>query len=129
MATRRTKKKVKKNIPHAIAHVSSSYNNTIITISDVDGKAINWSSAGAIGFKGSKKSTPYAATLTAKAVVKAAVENGVKTINVLLKGTGPGKEAALREFQASQLEVKSVKDITPIPHNGCRKPKSKFDNR
>lgn len=123
MARRPVKKKAKKNVPVAHAYIVSSFNNTIITITDVEGNAITWSSAGAIGFKGSKKNTPYAAQLVAKAVIGKAKENGVKTVSVFLKGRGPGKESALREFQSSELEVKQTKDITPVAHNGCRRKK------
>ncbi len=126
--TTRRRKKVKKNIPEAIAHISSTFNNTIITITDMEGNAIVWSSAGAIGFKGAKKSTPYAAQLVAQAISKSAQDNGVKIIDVYIKGVGPGKDAALRQFQASNLEVRKIKNVTPIPHNGVRKPK-KYLNR
>ncbi len=124
----RRKKKAKKNIPEAVAHISSTFNNTIITITDLEGNAIVWSSAGAIGFKGAKKSTPYAAQLVAQAITKSAMDNGVKIIDVNIKGVGPGKDAALRQFQASALEVREIKNVTPIPHNGVRKPK-KYLNR
>ncbi len=120
-----TKKKIKKNIPVGHAYVVSSFNNTIITVTDVEGNAITWSSAGALGFKGSKKSTPYAAQLVAKAVIESAQAHGVKSITLFLKGRGPGKDASLRVFQASEIDVKIVKDITPVAHNGCRK-KKKF---
>ncbi len=117
------KKKNKKNVPVAIAHVHSTFNNTIITITEPNGDAICWSSSGAIGFKGAKKSTPYAAQIVAKAVTKKAIENGVKAITVNIKGTGPGKDAALRQFQASNLEISKIKNVTPIPHNGVKKSK------
>lgn len=125
MATKRNikRKKVKKNVPTAIAHIYSTFNNTIITITDKEGNAICWSSSGAIGFKGAKKSTPYAAQLVAKAVTKSAIENGVKAISVRIKGIGPGKDSALRQFQASDLEISDIKNVTPIPHNGVKKPK------
>lgn len=126
--TTRRRKKIKKNIPEAIAHISSTFNNTIITITDMEGNAIVWSSAGAIGFKGAKKSTPYAAQLVAQAISKSAQDNGVKIIDVYVKGVGPGKDAALRQFQASNIEVRKIKNVTPIPHNGVRKPK-KYLNR
>ncbi len=119
----RKKRKIKKNIPEAIAHISSTFNNTIITITDKEGNAIVWSSAGAIGFKGAKKSTPYAAQLVAQSITKAAIDNGVKILDVNIKGVGPGKDAALRQFQASELEVREIKNVTPVPHNGVRKPK------
>ena len=117
------KRKAKKNIPSAIAHIHSNFNNTIITITDPAGDTICWSSAGAIGFKGAKKSTPYAAQLVAQAVSKSAKENGVKALTIRIKGFGPGKDAALRQFQASDFEVAEIKNVTPIPHNGVRKPK------
>jgi len=123
MAKPRAKKKVKKNIPIGHIYVVSSFNNTIVTATDVEGNAVAWSSAGAIGFKGGKKSTPYAAQLVAKAVVQKAKDNGMRSVSIFLKGRGPGKEAALKEFQGSDIEVKAVQDITPVPHNGCRKKK------
>lgn len=121
-------KKPKKNIPTAIAHIHSTFNNTIITITDPKGDAICWSSSGALGFKGAKKSTPYAAQLVAKAITQKAMENGVKNISILIKGVGPGKDSALRQFQSSDLEISEIKNITPIPHNGVKKPK-KFRRR
>ncbi len=117
------RKKIKKNIPSAIAHIHSTFNNTIVTITDLAGNAICWSSAGAIGFKGAKKSTPYAAQLVSQAVAKSAKENGVKTLTIKIKGFGPGKDAALRQFQSSDFEILDIKNVTPIPHNGVRKPK------
>ncbi len=117
------RKKAKKNIPSAIAHIHSTFNNTIVTITDMNGDTVCWSSAGAIGFKGAKKSTPYAAQLVAQAVAKTAKDNGVKTLTVRIKGFGPGKDAALRQFQASEFEIAEIKNVTPIPHNGVRKPK------
>lgn len=117
------KKKIKKNIPVAIAHIHSTFNNTIITISDPAGDVVCWSSSGAIGFKGAKKSTPYASQLVAKSVIKTAIENGVKALTVQIKGVGPGKDAALRQFQASDLEISKIKNVTPVPHNGVKKPK------
>ncbi len=122
------RKKARKNIPSAIAHIHSTFNNTIITITDTQGDTICWSSAGAIGFKGAKKSTPYAAQLVAQTVAKTAKDNGVKTLTLRVKGFGPGKDAALRQFQASDFEVAEIKNVTPIPHNGVRKPK-KFRRR
>lgn len=122
------RKKAKKNIPSAVAHIHSTFNNTIITITDPDGNAICWSSSGAIGFKGAKKSTPYAAQLVVQSVAKAAKENGVKALTIRIKGFGPGKDAALRQFQASEFEIAEIKNVTPIPHNGVRKPK-KFRRR
>lgn len=117
------RKKIKKNIPSAVAHIHSNFNNTIITIADPAGDTICWSSSGAIGFKGAKKSTPYAAQLVAQAVSKTAKENGVKILTIRVKGFGPGKDAALRQFQASEFEITEIKNVTPIPHNGVRKPK------
>ncbi len=117
------RKKAKKNIPSAIAHIHSTFNNTIVTITDMNGDTVCWSSAGAIGFKGAKKSTPYAAQLVAQSVAKVAQDNGVKTLTVRIKGFGPGKDAALRQFQASEFEIADIKNVTPIPHNGVRKPK------
>lgn len=122
MATRKpqTKKKIKKNIPKGIAHIHSTFNNTIVTISDEKGSVLSWSSAGALGFKGSKKSTPYAAQLIAEAAGKGAMDNGVRSISVEVKGPGPGRDAAVRSLQAVGLEISSIKDTTPIPHNGVR---------
>ncbi|BDU67675.1 MAG: 30S ribosomal protein S11 [Candidatus Tyloplasma litorale] len=122
------RKKAKKNIPSGIAHIHSTFNNTIITITDMSGDAICWSSAGAIGFKGAKKSTPYAAQLVAQSVSKVAKENGVKTLKIRIKGFGPGKDAALRHLQASEFEISDIKNVTPLPHNGVKKPK-KFRRR
>ncbi len=123
MAYNRRKRKVKKNIPEAEAHIYSTYNNTIVTISDKDGNAICWSSAGRIGYKGSKKKTPFAAGLTAEAAANAAVEQGVKKVEVYVKGLGPGRESAISALQSAGLEITSIIDKTPIPHNGCRPPK------
>ena len=123
MAYNRRKRKIKKNIPEAEAHIHSTYNNTIVTISDKDGNAISWSSAGRIGYTGSKKKTPFAAGLTAEAAGAAAVEQGVKKVEVYVKGLGPGRENAIRSLQSAGLEVTSIIDETPIPHNGCRPPK------
>lgn len=118
-----TKRKVKKNIPLGVAHIHTTFNNTIVTITDMDGNAIAWSSAGALGFKGSKKSTPYAAQMSAEAVAKAAMDNGMIKVEVSVKGPGPGREAAIRSLQAAGLEITAIKDVTPVPHNGCRSPK------
>ena len=123
MAYNRRKRKVKKNIPEAVAHIHSTYNNTIVTISDEAGNAVSWASAGAIGYKGSKKSTPFAAQMAAEVAAKAAMEHGLKTVEVYVKGPGSGREAAIRALQATGLEVTMIKDVTPIPHNGCRPPK------
>ena len=123
MATKIRKRKVKKNIPFGIAHIHSTFNNTIVTITDPDGNAVAWSSAGALGFKGSKKSTPFAASQASEACAKAALDNGMQKVEVSVKGPGPGREAAIRSLQVAGLEIVSIKDCTPIPHNGCRPPK------
>lgn len=117
------KRRVKKNIANGVAHVHSTFNNTIITITDVHGNAIAWSSAGALGFKGSRKSTPFAAQMASEAVAKASMEHGMQKVEVYVKGPGPGREAAVRALQATGLEISLIKDVTPIPHNGCRPPK------
>lgn len=122
-AKRSTKKKVKKNIPIGGAHIQSSFNNTIITITDPQGNVVSWASGGVVGFKGSRKSTPFAAQLAAENAAKKAIENGMKTVDVYVKGPGAGREAALRALQAAGLKVHLIKDVTPIPHNGCRPPK------
>ena len=123
MATETKKKKVKKNIPVGVAHVNATFNNTIITITDTKGNAIAWSSAGAEGFKGSRKSTPFAAQLAAENAGKKAKENGVKTLEIEVRGPGSGRESALRALQSTGFIITSIKDVTPIPHNGCRPPK------
>jgi small subunit ribosomal protein S11 len=117
------KRRLKKNIPLGIAHIHSTFNNTIITITDPAGNAIAWSSSGAIGYKGSRKSTPFAAGLASEAAAKAAMENGVQKVEVSVKGPGPGREAAIRSLQVAGLEITAIKDVTPVPHNGCRPPK------
>ncbi|HML99762.1 MAG: 30S ribosomal protein S11 [Bacilli bacterium] len=117
------KKKVKRSFTKGIAHVHSTFNNTIVTITDEAGNAIAWSSAGALGFKGSKKSTPWAAQLAGEAAAKSAVDQGIKFVDVNVKGPGQGREAAVRALQAAGLQVTSITDTTPIPHNGCRPPK------
>ena len=117
------KRRVKKNIESGIAHIRSTFNNTIVTLTDVQGNAISWSSAGALGFRGSRKSTPFASQMAAETAAKTAMEHGLKTIEVTVKGPGAGREAAIRALQAAGLEVNSIKDVTPIPHNGCRPPK------
>jgi small subunit ribosomal protein S11 len=119
----RTKRKVRKNIPNGVAHIHSTFNNTIITITDTVGNAIAWSSAGALGFRGSKKSTPFAAQMASEAAAKAALTQGMIKIEVSVRGPGPGREAAIRSLQIAGLEITSIKDVTPIPHNGCRPPK------
>ena len=123
MAYNRRKRKVKKNIPEAVAHIHSTYNNTIVTLTDKDGKVISWASAGTIGYKGSKKKTPFAAGTSAEAAGRAAMDCGVKKVEVHVKGLGAGRENAIRQLQAVGLEVTSIIDETPIPHNGCRPPK------
>ena len=117
------KRRVKKNIAKGMAHVHSTFNNTIVTITDPHGNAISWSSAGALGFKGSRKSTPFAAQMASEAASKAAMDHGMKSVDVTVKGPGPGREAAIRALQAAGLEVTAIKDVTPVPHNGCRPPK------
>lgn len=121
--TTRTKKRERKNIETGIAHIKSTFNNTIVTITDVHGNAISWSSAGALGFRGSRKSTPFAAQMSAETAAKTAMDHGMKSVEVFVKGPGAGREAAIRSLQAAGLEVKMIKDVTPIPHNGCRPPK------
>ena len=123
MAKITRKRRVKKNIESGIVHIQSTFNNTIVMITDVHGNALAWSSAGALGFKGSRKSTPFAAQMASEAAAKASMEHGVKTVDVNVKGPGPGREAAVRALQAAGLEVTLIKDVTPIPHNGCRPPK------
>ena len=119
----RARRKVRKNIERGRAHIQSTFNNSIITLTDMQGNVIAWSSAGQLGFKGSRKSTPFAAQMAAEATAKAAMEQGLKTIEVYVKGPGAGREAAIRSLQAAGLEVNLIKDVTPIPHNGCRPPK------
>jgi len=117
------KRKERKNIERGQAHIRSSFNNTIVTITDMAGNAISWASSGALGFRGSKKSTPFASSMAAETAAKAAMEHGLKTVEVYVKGPGAGREAAIRALQAAGLEVSLIKDVTPIPHNGCRPPK------
>ncbi len=117
------KRRVKKNIESGVAHIRSTFNNTIVMITDVHGNAVAWSSAGALGFRGSKKSTPFAAQLSAETAAKGAVESGMQKVEVNVKGPGPGREAAIRSLQAAGLEITAIKDVTPLPHNGCRPPK------
>ncbi|MBM3514391.1 MAG: 30S ribosomal protein S11 [Alphaproteobacteria bacterium] len=119
-AAPRARKRERKNISSGIAHVNATFNNTMITITDVQGNAISWSSAGTMGFKGSRKSTPYAAQVAAENAGKKAMEHGVKTVSVLVKGPGTGRESALRALQAVGFQVTSIQDVTPVPHNGCR---------
>ena len=123
MAYNRRKRKVKKNIPEAQAHIHSTYNNTVISITDVNGNVISWASAGTIGYKGSKKKTPFAAGQSAEAAAKVAMDSGVKKVEVSVKGLGSGRENAIRSLQAAGLEITAINDETPVPHNGCRPPK------
>jgi small subunit ribosomal protein S11 len=120
---RQTKKKVKKNIQTGVAHISSTFNNTVVTITDVSGNVISWSSAGACGFKGSRKSTPFAAQLAAENAAKKAQEHGMRNVQVFVKGPGAGRESALRALQSAGFKISLIRDVTPIPHNGCRPPK------
>ena len=115
------KKRVKKNVQHGQAHIQSSFNNTIVTLTDAQGNALSWASAGGLGFRGSKKSTPYAAQMAAETATKAALVHG--SVDVMVKGPGSGREAAIRALSAAGLEVTSISDVTPVPHNGCRPPK------
>lgn len=127
MAAQKVKKtrrrKERKNVEHGAAHIQSTFNNSIVTLTDSVGNALSWSSAGQLGFRGSKKSTPFAAQMAAETAAKAAMEHGLKSIEVYVKGPGSGREAAIRSLQAAGLEVTLIKDVTPIPHNGCRPPK------
>lgn len=117
------KRREKKNIERGAAHIRSSFNNTMVTITDVQGNTLSWASAGGLGFRGSKKSTPYAAQMAAETAARAAMEHGLRTVEVYVKGPGSGREAAIRALQAAGLDVNMIKDVTPIPHNGCRPPK------
>ena len=119
----RKKKRERKHVERGQAHIQSTFNNTLITLTDMDGNALSWSSAGSNGFKGSRKSTPFAAQSAAEVAAKAAMEHGLKSVEVFVKGPGSGREAAIRALQAAGLEITMIKDITPIPHNGCRPPK------
>ena len=119
----RVKRRERKNITSGVAHVSASFNNTMITITDAQGNAISWSSAGAMGFKGSRKSTPYAAQVAAEDAGKKAAEHGMKTLEIEISGPGSGRESALRALQAAGMKITMIRDVTPIPHNGCRPPK------
>ena len=127
MATKKTtgsrKRREKKNIERGAAHIQSTFNNTIVTITDMNGNAVSWASAGEMGFRGSRKSTPFAAATAAETAAKAAMEHGMKYVEVYVKGPGSGRESALRALQTAGLEVSLIKDVTPIPHNGCRPPK------
>jgi len=121
----RTKRREKKNIDKGAVHIQASFNNTIVTITDIGGNALSWASSGGLGFRGSRKSTPFAAQTAAETAAKAAMEHGLKTVEVFVKGPGSGREAAIRALQAAGLEVTLIKDVTPIPHNGCRPPKKR----
>lgn len=129
MAAQKVKKtrrrKERKNVEHGAAHIQSTFNNSIVTLTDARGNALSWASAGGLGFKGSRKSTPFAAQMAAETAAKAAMEHGLKSVEVYVKGPGAGREAAIRSLQAAGLEVTLIKDVTPIPHNGCRPPKKK----
>ena len=118
-----TKRRVRKNVEHGQAHIQSSFNNTIVTLTDAEGNALSWASAGELGFRGSRKSTPFAAQSAAETAAKVAMEHGMKSVEVYVKGPGAGREAAIRALQACGLEVTSIRDVTPVPHNGCRPPK------
>ncbi len=120
---RRPRKRERKNVTHGVAHIKSSFNNTIIAISDQDGHVLAWSSAGNVGFKGSRKSTPFAAQMAAEAAARRAMEHGVRKVDVQVKGPGSGRETAIRSIQNAGIEVTGIKDVTPVPHNGCRPPK------
>lgn len=121
--TSRPKRKDRKNVEYGVAHIRSTFNNTIVTITDKNGNALSWASAGGLGFRGSRKSTPFAAQMAAEVAAKAAMEHGLKQVEVYVKGPGAGREGAIRSLQATGLEVNMIKDVTPIPHNGCRPPK------
>ena len=120
---RRPKRKERKNIAYGVAHIKSSFNNTIITFTDQSGNTLSWASSGNVGFKGSRKSTPFAAQLAAEAAAKRAMDHGIRKVDVMVKGPGSGRETAIRSIQNSGIEVVGIKDVTPIPHNGCRQPK------
>ena len=121
--TTRVRRRERKNIEKGQAHIKSTFNNTLVTLTDLQGNAISWASSGQLGFKGSRKSTPYAAQMAAETAAKAAAPTGLKSVDVMVKGPGSGREAAIRSLQAAGLEVNLIKDVTPIPHNGCRPPK------
>src|SRR5881296_200406 len=121
--TKKVRRKEKKNVAHGAAHIKSTFNNTIVTITDPTGAVISWASAGQVGFKGSRKSTPFAAQLAAEAAGRRAMEHGVRKVDVVVKGPGSGRETAIRSLQNAGIEVTGIKDVTPVPHNGCRPPK------
>lgn len=120
---RRPRKRERKNVSHGVAHIKSSFNNTIIAITDLNGNVISWASAGNVGFKGSRKSTPFAAQMAAEQVARKAMEHGIRRVDVQVKGPGSGRETAIRSLQGIGIEVTGIKDVTPVPHNGCRPPK------
>jgi small subunit ribosomal protein S11 len=122
---RRTSKRERRSVPIGQAHVQASFNNTLVTMTDLDGNVLTWGSSGASGFKGSRKSTPYAAQVAAQIAAKKAMDMGVREVDIFIKGPGPGREAAIRSLQATGLKVRSITDVTPIPHNGCRPPKKR----
>lgn len=117
------RRRVRKNVDRGMAHIQSTFNNTMVTLTDANGNALSWASAGGLGFRGSRKSTPYAAQMAADVAAKAAMEHGLKSVEVMVKGPGSGREAAIRALQAAGLDVTLIKDVTPVPHNGCRPPK------
>ena len=119
----RVRRRERKNIDRGHAHIQSTFNNTIVTLTDVHGNAISWASSGQLGFKGSRKATPFASQMAAETAAKAAMDHGMKSVDVTVKGPGPGREAAIRALQAAGLDVTAIKDVTPVPHNGCRPPK------
>ena len=121
--TAKAKKKARKTVAHGIVHLFATFNNTIVTITDASGDVISWASAGGVGFKGSRKSTPFAAQTAAEAAARRAMDHGLRSVDILVKGPGSGREAAVRSLQAVGLEIKTIRDVTPIPHNGCRPPK------
>ncbi len=123
MAYKQRKRKVKKNVPEGVVHIHATFNNTVVTITDKEGNVITWAAPGAVGFKGSKKSTPYAAGIAAEKAAKEAYDMGMRKVNVVVKGVGPGRDTAVRSLEVAGLEVMSISDVTPIPHNGCRPPK------
>ncbi len=122
---KRQKKKVKKNIPTGVAHIASTFNNTIVTITDVGGNVVSWASAGCVGFKGSRKSTPFAAQLAAENAARKAQDHGMRTVSVEVKGPGAGRESAIRGLQSAGFKITVIRDVTPVPHNGCRPPKKR----
>ena len=124
-SVRRGPRRVRKNVPMGQAHIHATFNNTIITMTDMEGNTVAWASGGTVGYKGSRKSTPYAARLAAENAAKSSMDHGMREVEVLVKGPGPGREAAIRALQASGLRVRAIADVTPVPHNGCRPPKKR----